>query len=281
MKKLALVLGIILTIVLAFYFFYLANGENITIITYHHLMEEGEFDVKTQGNLIVSPKRFEEQLKALKKAGYNCIFISNLKDYHEKKASLPKKPLLITFDDGYSSNYDLAYPILKKIDMKATIFVIGNSIRNEKNPALGYKSFMTWQQAKEMQDSGIIDIQSHTYNLHNTLKEGEFIPAMTNRLMVNGVKESNKEYEKRIERDLKLSKHEIEKYVGNKVIALSFPFGSYNGQCCKIAKDIGMDYQFSTSQGKNKLIFKYDVYNRITMKDEYTGEDVLNLVESL
>ena len=68
---------------------------------------------------------------------------------------LPDKPILITFDDGYASNYMYAYPILKKLGMQATIFVI----TDRRGKTLSVNPHFSWNQAREMQDSGVIDIQ--------------------------------------------------------------------------------------------------------------------------
>jgi len=75
---------------------------------------------------------------------------------------LPKKPLLITIDDGYANNYSLAYPILKEKGLRATIYII-TSYRG-KQP--GVTRHFTWAEAKEMYDSGVINIESHTHDLH-------------------------------------------------------------------------------------------------------------------
>ena len=66
-----------------------------------------------------------------------------------------EKPVILTFDDGYNDNYSELFPLLQKYETKATVFVITNNLSYNPN-------FMTWEQAKEMADSGLVDIQSHT-----------------------------------------------------------------------------------------------------------------------
>lgn len=86
----------------------------------------------------------------------------------EKGEALPEKPVVITFDDGYQSNYEYAYPILKKYGMKATIFVIGSSVGKDeyKDTGLPMLPHFGVSEAREMENSGLISIQSHTYDLH-------------------------------------------------------------------------------------------------------------------
>ena len=89
---------------------------------YHNLAQEGS------GNDTISVQRLEEHLAALQDAGYTTITFQDLLAYVEQGTELPEKPVLLTFDDGYESNYTLAYPLLQQYQMKATIFVIGVSM---------------------------------------------------------------------------------------------------------------------------------------------------------
>ena len=94
---------------------------DLPIITYHHIKEGASQSTE------VTPEAFERQMTALKNAGYNTVTLEQVEAYVRKGEPLPEKPVMITFDDGYRSNYTLAYPILQKYSMKATIFAIGVS----------------------------------------------------------------------------------------------------------------------------------------------------------
>ena len=101
-------------------------------------------------------------MQYIKDRGYEPISFEQLIEYHENRRELPEKPIIITFDDGYLSNYELAYPILKEFNFKAAIFVIGVSFGNKD---LAYPHF-GWAEAREMKASGLVSIESHTYDLH-------------------------------------------------------------------------------------------------------------------
>jgi len=145
--------------------------------------------------------------------------MSELNDYILNNTPIPEKSIVITFDDGYADNYANAFPILKELDMKATIFVISNFTDND-----GY--YMTSQQLKEMSDYGI-DIQSHTAS-HLHLNELS--------------------YEEQLN-ELKTSKEKLESITGKPVISVAYPFGDYNDNSVKASKDAGYSLSFTTNRG--------------------------------
>lgn len=121
------------------------SGRQVPILMYHAVSDQ------TWGltGLFLSPSDMEAQLKYLTENGYDPIFFSDLPHLDQYK-----KPVILTFDDGYNNNYTDLYPLLKKYNVKATIFVIPSSV--------GGQYSMTAAQIKEMADSGLVSIQSHT-----------------------------------------------------------------------------------------------------------------------
>ena len=136
---------------------------HVPFLRYHHIV-----DGAPENEDIISLDRFREQMQALYEAGYTPVGIDDLRDYVERGTELPEKPVMITFDDGYKSNYTLAFPILKQYGFKATIFVIGVSIGKDtyKDTGVAMYPHFSLEQAKEMSDSGLITIASHGYNVH-------------------------------------------------------------------------------------------------------------------
>lgn len=137
---------------LAFY----APPSGIPVLNYHQINDVDE------NLLTVSTAEFETQMTWLEENGYKTITVSELLDSLEGKGSLPERPVLITFDDGYIDNYKCAFPILKKHNMKACIFLISEYVSL-------YPNYLTWEQLAEMQLSGI-EFGSHTVD-HNVLTE--------------------------------------------------------------------------------------------------------------
>ena len=125
----------------------------VPILMYHHLSED------VTNSEMVSPEQFEAQIRALSEAGYTGVSFDELQAYVLRGAPLPEKPVVITFDDGYESNYTLAYPILQKYGMKATVFLIAGDV--------GKPHKLTRAQLAELVQSGLVSIQSHGWSHRN------------------------------------------------------------------------------------------------------------------
>ena len=117
---------------------------------------------------------------------------------------MPERPVTITFDDGYRSNYDIAHPILQKTGMKAVIALIGKSIRANDNTEAN-RFFLKWDEAAEMADSGLVELASHTYNLHNPQYGGLTAPDGINGIQRLKGESQTAAYNKRVGEDLKQS----------------------------------------------------------------------------
>jgi peptidoglycan/xylan/chitin deacetylase (PgdA/CDA1 family) len=134
----------------------------VPILTYHHITEN------PVGGAQISPETFEAQIKALYDNGYTAISFEELEAYVTQGTELPDNPVIITFDDGYYSNYEYAFPILKRYDMKAAIFVIGVSVGKDtyKDTDFDMTPHFGWEEANQMIASGLVSIHSHTYDMH-------------------------------------------------------------------------------------------------------------------
>ncbi len=146
----------------------------IPVMMYHHVNEQKETSVS------ISPARFEEQIKYLSDNGYRSLHLPEFFKYLDGW-DIPEKVIVITFDDGYADNYRYAYPILKKYNMKATIFLVTAFIKNAapKNRDIpdnskilidsitaknGLDGYLTWEEIKEMQSGCLIDHQAHSHS---------------------------------------------------------------------------------------------------------------------
>jgi peptidoglycan/xylan/chitin deacetylase (PgdA/CDA1 family)/fibronectin type 3 domain-containing protein len=143
----------------------------VPIMMYHEFVTKKDLkDGIAFDEYAVYQSEFESDLKWLKKNGYTTITTTQLSDYLSGKGKMPKKPIILSIDDGKHGVYKRAFPILKKYNMKAVLNIIGNEIdlatvtKNYKknNPA----PFSDWNEIKEMSESGNVEIESHTQFLH-------------------------------------------------------------------------------------------------------------------
>lgn len=220
---------------------------SLPILLYHEINDTGE------GESVISKQVFITHLDALKEAGYQTVTFQQLIDSVENGVDLPKKPILITFDDGYVSNYEIAYPALKERDMKATIFIIGNSVGKDTYKETGSPMIphFSYEQAQEMVKSGTISIQSHTYDLHqyeplegNKYREG-ILPRSG---------ETMEEYQDAIYQDLKKSISDIQLNLGETVNVLAYPFGLHTKESEEICTELGIKVTLTTQMEPAHLI---------------------------
>ncbi len=142
------------------------DGILVPIIMYHQVKNSGF------GNDVISSYEFESDLKYLEENHYNTITMTQLIDYVYNKKELPMNPVILSFDDGYLSTYLNVYPLLKEYNMKIVLSIIGKSVDEFSKVCdenINY-SHITWDEVKEMQQSGLVEIQNHSYNLHKISK---------------------------------------------------------------------------------------------------------------
>jgi len=230
-----------------------AQDVKIPILLYHHIM----YNYNPQDALInISPDELTRHLVALKNNGYTSITFDDYYDYTQGIRALPDKPIIISFDDGYLSNYEYGYKILKDLGMKATIFVITSTVGATEN--VSYPHF-TWEQAKEMEKSGVIDIESHSYS-H---KEMGNMDAAS------------------IQRELRLSKYLIEENLNKEVTVFAYPYGSFSELTQKLATFAGYKLQCKVGDlGYNTKNSPLNELKRITISGTTTDQGLIDQINS-
>lgn len=197
--------------------------QTVPILTYHRFADDCK-------SALCAPTRvFERQMEYLKENGYRAITPGELLSFLEYRQALPRKSVLITMDDGYRSVYDIAYPILKKCGLTATLFVYTSFVGVS-------GSAMTWDQLREMKANGFA-IGSHTM-FHSDLtkqKDGE----------------TELEFVTRIEKELRGSKEIIDRKLGQDTYFLAYPFGNYDQRAIEFARQAGYRIAMSVKRGGN------------------------------
>lgn len=183
----------------------------LPVLMYHHIVPDGE----DCNEMSVTAGRLEADLQWLEANGYTTVLPRELAE----GADLPEKPVLITFDDGYRSNYELAFPLLQKYQAKAVISIM---VFMQDHCA---DNFITWAMCREMTDSGLVEIGSHTYLCHNLgERQGRFEPGGVNGVQRNP-EESSEEFQARVLDDIQLSYDLIEENAGHAPSFFAYPYG--------------------------------------------------------
>lgn len=202
--------------------------KKIPILVYHHISE----DPSELNNLVISPQKFREDMLYLKVCGYNTITFQELIDNKEKKTPLPENPIIVTFDDGYKSNYIYAYPILKELNLKAVISIIGIMIKDENEGS--DNRMLTWKELKEMVNSKVFEVQAHSYDLHHwedDLNESGGVARLKG--------ESAEQYRTRFKSDTQKLKDLVYKRLGVSLNIYTYPYGIYSSESNYILKEMG------------------------------------------
>ncbi len=178
----------------------------------------GNMDVWTQ-----TEAAFDRQMAYLKEHGYTSITMDDLAAWRKGQRILPKKSVVITFDDGDRSAMDIGLPILKKYGMKATMFVVTEQVGTDWQGIRG----LTWEELRRLQDSGVFSIESHTSKLHYTVKTSKghlpVIVAMSRGLYPDP---SGKAWLDVILRDLVRSRRLIAEHLSHDARHLAWPYGA-------------------------------------------------------
>jgi len=238
-------------------FFFRAKKEEVPIIMYHLITEKPKYI----GKYGVTPADVEQDLIFLKENGYTTVVMQDLIDFVERGDNLPKKPIVLTFDDGNSSDYNYLLPLLQKHDMKAVLAIIGEATDRytkdiAKNPKAKYPN-LTWPQIQELHKSGMCEIQSHGYNVHGSRGSGK----------KKG--ESADAYHSRLTADLKKLQDACQTHLDYVPNTFVYPLGIVSDGSRRVLEELGMVASLGCEEGINEVIqgekdclFKMHRYNR-------------------
>ena len=233
LRKILISVVVVLLIAAFSFFIWLQNKYVVPILVYHHVdyVLEGTLSLNS-----VSPSNFKRQMRYLRAHDFIILRLYELVTLIESGEPIPHKSVVVTFDDGYEDNYKFAFPILRDLEIPATIFVVSDIV--------GTPGYLTWDQIKEMQGHGIF-IGSHS-------RRHTYLPDVT--------------YEQQVD-EIKTSKRIIEDKLGTSINSFAYPSGGFNNQIKKIVKEAGYKAACATNRGFNK--FNKDVYelNRIRVKN--------------
>ncbi len=212
----------------------------VPILMYHYVSAlPAEADAIRQ-DLTVTPENFEAQLAYLRDQGYTSITLFELAAAFRGEASLPEKPIVLTFDDGYADAYTVAFPLLQKYGFKGTFFVIAYVVEG------GVPGYLTWEQAREMAEAGM-SIQSHSLD-HVDLRE------------------RSADY---LKQQVELSRDLIEARVGQPVRFFCYPAGRYDEAVIRALEQAGYWGAVTTEWGSTHTWSRRFTWPRLRVRGSW------------
>ena len=265
------------------------GSKDFKVLSFHDIVQEvsmtTEPDDVTADNLI-------NYFSWLQANGYNVISMQDVVNANKGGKALPDKAIVLTFDDGYKSFYTYVLPLLKTFNYPATLAIVGSWLDVPENGTVFYagkqvprSKFLSLKELKEITNSGLVEIASHTYDLHHGIlgnAEGNDMPALTTfeYNKTTNQYESEEHYLNRIKTDLAKNNAWIKQHTGKPPRIIVWPYGRYNTAGQKIAKDLGMDIAITLDDGENIELQATDSIRRIYLINNPRIDDfVANLRE--
>jgi peptidoglycan/xylan/chitin deacetylase (PgdA/CDA1 family) len=222
-------------------FFWRSKEAKVPIIMYHLVTEKSKY----LGKYGITPAELEADLQYLKDKGYQTVVMADLISFVQRGKKLPKKPIVLTFDDGNTGDINYVLPLLEKYKMKAVFSVIGEAAdkftqQHADNPKAKFPN-LTWAELKTMHESGHCEIQSHGYNMHGKNGAGKR----------NG--EAPEAYHARLLADLQKFQSRCHEEIDFVPTTFTYPLGVISKGSQEVLDELGIVASLSCQEGMNLL----------------------------
>ena len=246
------------------------------VLAYHSVVDESAAENQKQYfPQTISAQMLIKHFNWLKENGYNVISWQQVIDAENGKGTLPDNAVLLSFDDGYETMYNVVFPLLKAYNYPAVFAPVTGWLDTPADQKIAYADkmldrsvFATWSQVKEMEQNGLVEVASHTHNLHNGINanpSGGQLPAVIAPEYKNGKYETEDAYKNRLKSDFTRSVQTLVNHIGKKPRVMVWPYGQFNDVAVQLARQAGMSHYFSLGE---KIINK--------VGDKHIGRLLLN-----
>lgn len=228
----------------------------------------------------VSRAAFVEQLEYLKTHGFQPVSVQQLLDAADGKSELPEKPVLLSFDDAYRSYYEFVFPVLSRFGYPSMVAVVGSWI--EGGPPEGLpEPLMTWEQIAAVSRSELVEVVSHTCNLHRSINynpQGNVGAAISVRRFLTDENryETGAEYRERLDNDFSRQGDLFQTRLGMRPRVMVWPYGRYNDTSISVARDHGIRLAFNLADGLAQLADPTRL-NRVLVENRPIGDFIYTL----
>jgi len=260
-------------------------GQRFVSIAFHDVVDTRE-ELDTDA---VTTRVLLQFFDFLKGDGWTAITLDDIARAHRGEKRLPEKSILITFDDGYRSVYTKVLPLLQVYRFPIVAALVGSWMEARPDGTVQYGDrivprsyFLSWQEARELQASGLVEFASHSYNLHRGVPanpQGNTMPAaMTWQYdPATGTYETDAQYRARIRADLQRSRQQIAANLGRPPRAIVWPFGRYTGPALAEVKALGFDFALTLEPEPAYTSEPYAIHRYFPSLNPNLGDLVRNL----
>ena len=291
-----IVVALILSITAAIFFLTSCIGGNrppnddeveVLILMYHHITIEPE----PENPSVISVGAFREQIETLYREGYSVVSFDDLIAFVDYGTELPRRAVIITFDDGHTSNLEFAAPILEEFGMSAIINIIGTQIGKSTYrhtyvrtiPHFALEEVLSWV------ERGVIHIGHHTYDMHwvDWIEEtwsGADLTIPFRRGVLPLADETHEEWRAAFIQDFEMLRDTIYRYLGVIVTVYAYPYGLFTAETEEFLRELGVRVTLTTNPGINLVqqgnpnsLF---ALNRVNMEEDMTGTRLIRFLDS-
>lgn len=228
-----------------------ADAVPLPIIMYHEVKPD------KSGKDAIQPWELESDLRWLAENGYTTVVMADVIAYVRDGTPLPEKPIVLSFDDGYYNNYVCVLPLLRQYAARIVFSLLGRNtddFTEWPSESIDY-AHVTWDQLNEMLDTGLVEVQNHSYNLHAYTSERH--GCMQNR------GESDAAYAELLRADLQRLQDELAEHTGRTPDTFAYPYGKYGDLTDTVLRDMGFQATLTCDWGVNHITRDPDCLYRL------------------
>lgn len=239
-----------------------ADGKTFRVLALHDVRSDLRTSFETDPDeTAISETELVNLFSWLQQSGHRPVSLQQIVASRSGGKPLPAGAVLLSFDDGYRSAYTQVFPLLRRfrypvVMSLTTEWLEPKAVVNYGERRLARDRFLSLQEIREMADSGLVEFATHTHELHRGVQanpQGNLLPAAAVRRYdpASGRYESDADYGRRVEGDLRRSRLLLERYTGQRIRAVTWPYGAYNDQATAAAKRAGLDIGLTLDSGPN------------------------------
>ena len=241
---------------------------DLPVLMYHQVLDKPQ----KLGKYVISPHELEADLQLIRELGYETVTVGELIAYCNGERGLPKKPIMLTFDDGYQTDYKNVFPLLRQYNMKGVFSIVGAYTERYSTEGIDKHinyAHLCWDEILEMQKSGHCEFLNHSYNLHSLDGRHGCLKASN---------ESDLHYRTVIHDDIAYSQKLLEEKLGKAPPAFTYPYGGTDDELRSLIREEGFAASLGTYEEINRISGNTEELYDIRRFNRAHGRDIRKII---